>query len=297
MELITDDVDMDDAEWSYQTHWATTSLEHVIPGQRSALVDANSSVLQDVHYLAVDTNILISHFPLFKSMYTHLAVSNKTAYNHLAPIDKTAYTRLAQPDDESTPLVLLIPYTVINELDGLGSRGSDDETLGIAARTATAFLLDVQRNQTSTKRKILHCQRWSERNDSSDRTGIESGEKEAGDEGDMEIELDLQAMQDYRHGKASFEIPHDSRTTTTTTNTNTNGAIRPDIHDDMLIDQDITTTTTTTTRHDSIIDLLADIPLPSRIPKANQRRPPQSLIDDFIVRFVTFEYPTSERYT
>lgn len=102
-----------------------------------------------IRYLAIDTNVLISHLPLVQALHELLLRSR------------------------STDLVLLIPSVVINELDRLaasvrlaGSRIDDETTIGDQARAATSWLLIINQVRRESGHGVVRCQRWVEKLDS-----------------------------------------------------------------------------------------------------------------------------------
>ncbi|KAK8864320.1 hypothetical protein IAR55_001567 [Kwoniella newhampshirensis] len=104
------------------------------------------STSQPLHYLAVDTNIFISHFNLFRTIHALLFGLKQS------------------------PLLLLIPSTVIYELDHLKASTDRPEpdspiTVGRLVRTATSWLLEVERTRREKKKGVLRCQSLRERYD------------------------------------------------------------------------------------------------------------------------------------
>ncbi|KAK4689061.1 hypothetical protein P7C73_g1023, partial [Tremellales sp. Uapishka_1] len=95
------------------------------------------------HYVALDTNILISNLSLVKTLH-------RLIYAH-----------------PSIPIIILIPSTVINELDKLQNSVAPDRssslTVGDHARSATAWLLEVGRRRRESGWGVVRCQRWVER--------------------------------------------------------------------------------------------------------------------------------------
>ncbi|WVR06976.1 hypothetical protein IAU60_004013 [Kwoniella sp. DSM 27419] len=97
-----------------------------------------------VHYLAVDTNIFISHLNMMRTLHDLLASTNPPG------------------------LILLIPSVVIHELDGLTRSlkqpdPAHPETLGQIARTCNKFLLAVNKERRESGRGALRCQALAER--------------------------------------------------------------------------------------------------------------------------------------
>ncbi|WWD17381.1 hypothetical protein CI109_101822 [Kwoniella shandongensis] len=101
---------------------------------------------QPLRFLAVDTNIFISHLNLFRTIHALLL--------GLDP----------------SPLILLIPSTVIYELDHLKDSSDKPEldspiSVGRLVRTATSWLLDVEKTRRESKKGALRCQSLKERYD------------------------------------------------------------------------------------------------------------------------------------
>ncbi|OCF43177.1 hypothetical protein I317_03021 [Kwoniella heveanensis CBS 569] len=97
-----------------------------------------------VHYLAVDTNVFISHLNLIRAIHALLA--------ELKP----------------SPLVLLVPSVVIHELDGLTKSRVQESpnspaTVGMTARAGNRWLLEANRNRRATGYGALRCQALNER--------------------------------------------------------------------------------------------------------------------------------------
>ncbi|WVW83834.1 hypothetical protein I302_105855 [Kwoniella bestiolae CBS 10118] len=97
-----------------------------------------------VHYLAVDTNIFISHLNLIRTIHTLLLAVRPS------------------------PLVFLLPSIVIHELDTLKSSRAPSEpgspiSLGRLVQAANTWLLEVHRNRRFTGIGALRCQSLREK--------------------------------------------------------------------------------------------------------------------------------------
>nr|XP_018263143.1 uncharacterized protein I303_04636 [Kwoniella dejecticola CBS 10117]OBR85301.1 hypothetical protein I303_04636 [Kwoniella dejecticola CBS 10117] len=97
-----------------------------------------------VHYLAIDTNVFISHLNLIRTVHSLLLT--------LRP----------------SPVILLIPSIVIHELDSLKASKAPSEpnspiTLGRLVQYANAWLLDTHRTRRKTGHGALRCQSLKER--------------------------------------------------------------------------------------------------------------------------------------
>jgi hypothetical protein len=99
---------------------------------------------ESMHYIVVDTNILIHSLQLVQQLHHVLQ-------DH---IDRAS---------------ILIPSVVINELDSLGmSEKLSDQgtrTVGELAKAATRWLLDANRDRRRAGKGVVRCQRWVERLD------------------------------------------------------------------------------------------------------------------------------------
>ncbi|WWC94110.1 hypothetical protein V866_000948 [Kwoniella sp. B9012] len=96
-----------------------------------------------VHYLAVDTNVFISHLNLIRTIHTLLL--------GLRP----------------SPIIFLLPSVVIHELDTLKASRAPSEpdspiTLGRLVQAANTWLLEVHRNRRMTGIGALRCQSLKE---------------------------------------------------------------------------------------------------------------------------------------
>ncbi|WVQ99341.1 hypothetical protein IAU59_006474 [Kwoniella sp. CBS 9459] len=100
---------------------------------------------KSVHYLAVDTNVFISHLNMIRAIHALLA--------EIRP---------------SPPLILLVPSIVIHELDGLTrsrvqEAADSPATLGMTARAGNKWLLEANRNRRATGYGALRCQALNEK--------------------------------------------------------------------------------------------------------------------------------------
>ncbi|WRT66296.1 uncharacterized protein IL334_003249 [Kwoniella shivajii] len=99
---------------------------------------------KSVHYVAVDTNVFISHLNMMRTIHALLVA--------LRP----------------SPVILLIPSIVIHELDGLKTSKVPSEpgspiTLGRLVQAANTWILEVHRDRRLTGKGALRCQSLKER--------------------------------------------------------------------------------------------------------------------------------------
>ncbi|WVF71529.1 hypothetical protein IAT40_006337 [Kwoniella sp. CBS 6097] len=97
-----------------------------------------------VHYLALDTNVFISHLNLIRTIHALLS------------------------EIRPSPLILVVPSVAIHELDGLSKSRVQEAvgspaTVGMIARAGNKWLLEANRNRRATGYGALRCQALNER--------------------------------------------------------------------------------------------------------------------------------------